>query len=261
MKETVVAIFAHPDDECLLAGGTLASLAAAGSEVHVLCLTHGEQGPIAEESDVRRETLGEVRAAELQCAAKELGLRQAVCLDFPDGELEWVDVDRLTRAVTRYLRSWQPALVITFGPEGWYWHPDHIVANGIVRRAVEGLAGTVLRPAVYWVSAPLGLMTELKVEMERRGLPAGFWGLSPDDFGVDDDAITHTVDVGAFVPVKLRALHCHRTQFVGDSIFRHLPHDLALRYLGREFFTCADVGNQSGHLSPPAATLSVRGGP
>ncbi|MBA3306600.1 MAG: PIG-L family deacetylase, partial [Thermoleophilaceae bacterium] len=90
MTASVVAVVAHPDDESLIAGGTLASAADAGTPTGAVSLTRGELGPIADPRLATRATLGDVREAELEAAAAVLGLSWTACLDLPDGELPWV---------------------------------------------------------------------------------------------------------------------------------------------------------------------------
>src|SRR5947207_12819296 len=90
---TVLAIFAHPDDESLACGGTLARLADAGARVIILCASHGELGGMS--GPVKDEGLGRTRARELQAAAAALGIRELIILDHPDGALRWVDVPEL----------------------------------------------------------------------------------------------------------------------------------------------------------------------
>src|SRR5438093_12942707 len=87
----IVAIFAHPDDESIVAGGTLAACAAAGVEIVIACMTRGEQGPIAHPEFATAETLGAVRETELRAAASVLGAGTVECLGYPDGELDWAD--------------------------------------------------------------------------------------------------------------------------------------------------------------------------
>src|SRR6058998_3196349 len=93
MAERVLAVFAHPDDESIVAGGTLAACAAAGAEVLVLCATRGEQGPIADTEIASRATLGAVRERELYAACYALGARGVECLKFSDGELDSVEAE------------------------------------------------------------------------------------------------------------------------------------------------------------------------
>src|SRR5947209_7033560 len=116
----VLAVFAHPDDECVLAGGTLAACAAARMDVRLLSLTAGEAGPIEEPALATRERLAAVRAEELRVAAVELGVSAVECLNLPDGELAWLAPEAVELLLLDRLRGHVPNIVITFGPEGWY---------------------------------------------------------------------------------------------------------------------------------------------
>src|SRR5436305_7516470 len=107
----VLGIFAHPDDESILVGGTLAACAAAGLEVAVLSLTRGERGGIADRSLATRQTLGARRELELNEAAQVLGVRGVECLSYSDGELSTTARDEILREVTRRLAGAAPSLV------------------------------------------------------------------------------------------------------------------------------------------------------
>jgi LmbE family N-acetylglucosaminyl deacetylase len=230
----VLAIFAHPDDESLLAGGTLAASAAAGLDVTIVSLTHGEAGPIGDRS-VGRERLGEVREQELRDAARELGAARARCLDYPDGQLDSQPERRVAGELAALIESSRPTIVLSFGSEGLYWHEDHIAVHSFVRAALE-LAGVEPPPELYEATVPKGRMSELAAAMTARGLPADVWGLAPDAFGAPRGAIDTVVDVGPFVEAKLRALRCHRTQLGPGQLLAELPDDLATRFLGTEYF-------------------------
>jgi LmbE family N-acetylglucosaminyl deacetylase len=232
----VLAIFAHPDDESLVAGGTLAACTAAGLDVVLLSVTRGEQGPISHPGLATRETLGAVREAELTAAASALGIRTVVCLDHPDGELGWANEREIGLELVRHIRLWQPEAVITFGPEGLYWHPDHIAVHRHVMAAVDAIAAEDLSPWVYHATLPKGRMAELVSAMAIHDLPAGLWNLQPDDFGVPISSITTVIDVRPFVRAKLRALRCHRTQLDQDHVFQRIPDHLAEGFLGTEYF-------------------------
>src|SRR5207253_7616462 len=103
--ERVVGIFAHPDDESILAGGTLAACAAAGAEVIILSMTRGEQGPIANPELATPETLGAVRETELRSAGRALGVPTIECLDYPDGELESADANEVVADLAQRLKD------------------------------------------------------------------------------------------------------------------------------------------------------------
>ena len=94
---TILAVFAHPDDESLACGGTLARAADAGAKVVLLCATRGESGSISDPALVPDGDLGRVRARELAEAAAILGLSEVIVLDHPDGDLRWADVPDAAR--------------------------------------------------------------------------------------------------------------------------------------------------------------------
>jgi len=267
----VVGIFAHPDDESILAGGTLAACAAAGLEVVIVCLTRGEAGPIAHPDLATRQTLGAVREAELRAAADALGVQAVECLGYPDGGLPWVEAGKVEADLARRLRHWRPEAVMTFGPEGLYGHPDHVAVYRRTMAVVDALAGKPddrngpWRPWVYQATWPQGRMAELVSAVAARGLPAHLWGLHPDDFGAPPSLITTVLDVRRFVGPKLRALRSHRTQLAPEHLFGVVPEDLAAEFLGREYFVrvrpLATPGDWLAEAVGGAAATGARGRP
>src|SRR5262249_1712800 len=157
----LLAIFAHPDDESLVAGGTLAACAAAGVAVQIVCGTHRGQGPIAPPPLATPGSLGAGRAAELRTAADALGVGGVECLDYPDGALRWSDPDRLRDDLAGRVRAGRPDAVITFGPEGLYWHRDHIAVHRATTAALDTLAGNGYAPWLYLATWPHGLAESL----------------------------------------------------------------------------------------------------
>ncbi|HET7432519.1 MAG TPA: PIG-L family deacetylase [Nocardioides sp.] len=131
----VLGIFAHPDDETLCAGGTFAKYADAGAEVRVVSLTKGEAGQIRDASAATRSTLASVREKELDAAGHELGLTEARCLDHPDGALSEIDGEVLVRLASELLLDLRPDVVVTFGPDGFSGHPDHVAVGAAVTEA------------------------------------------------------------------------------------------------------------------------------
>ena len=136
----ILAIFAHPDDEIFCAGGTLARHATQGAEIMVVSATQGEAGQIHDAGVATRRTLGRVRAQELQLSYERLGVQHAVCLDYGDGRLRDNDPLPLTKHLTQIIRSFRPEVVITFGPDGAYGHPDHVTISELTTQAFH-LAG------------------------------------------------------------------------------------------------------------------------
>jgi LmbE family N-acetylglucosaminyl deacetylase len=131
----VLAVFAHPDDETLCAGGTLAKYANAGAEVRVVSLTKGGTGQIRDAGAATRATLTAVREREFHAAGKHLGLTEARCLDYSDGELSDMDAQVLVDLASQLLDELDPDVVITFGPDGFSGHPDHVAVGAAVTAA------------------------------------------------------------------------------------------------------------------------------
>ena len=131
----VLGVFAHPDDETLCAGGTLAKYASAGADVRVVCLTKWGAGQILDASAATRATLTAARVRELQAAGKHLGLTEIRCLDYADGELAHIDRQSLVELSSELLGELDPDVVITFGPDGFSGHPDHVAVGAAVTAA------------------------------------------------------------------------------------------------------------------------------
>jgi LmbE family N-acetylglucosaminyl deacetylase len=130
---TLLCIIAHPDDETMLCGGTLAALAAHGLDIHVLCATRGEGGELGEPPVCTREELGRVREAEMRCACQKLGARQVTFLDYvdplvgPEDSLSPFTDDEgdLRDRLLAHMRGLCPDIVLTHGRDGEYGHPAH----------------------------------------------------------------------------------------------------------------------------------------
>lgn len=240
----ILAIFAHPDDESLACGGTLARLADAGARVSLLCATRGEAGERTAgcSEDI---ALGTLRRGELHEAAQHLGLDEVVLLDHPDGELNGVDEPLFRQEIVLTLRHMRPDIVITFAADGLYWHPDHIAVHERVTEAVESLGDAA--PALFYVVFPEGLMrTVVETAQANPSAPPNLslWSLDPDAFGAYSQPPTLVVDASAQVGRKLAALRCHRSQVGIQSPFLWLSPDDARRLLGPEYFVRAEVGRQ-----------------
>lgn len=234
--ERIFGIFAHPDDESILAGGTLAACAAAGVEVVLISVTSGELGLFAGQDLAAGETVGMRRESELREAARALGASEAFSLGRPDGELVWDPPGEIEAELANRIAWWRPQAVITFGPEGLYWHPDHIAVHNFTLKAVESAARGGFAPQVYYATFPIGRMKRLASAMKARGLSTELWGLDPEDFGAPEEEITTVLDVRGFLSQKLRALRCHSSQFADDNLFTNLPAELAQDFLGYEYF-------------------------
>ena len=138
----VLGIFAHPDDETVCAGGTLAKYASAGADVRVVSLTKGGAGQIRDANAATRSTLTAVREQELAAAGAELGLSATRCLDHPDGGLRSIDGQLLIAVASELLSELDPDVVITFGPDGVSGHPDHVAVGAAVTTACYEMRST-----------------------------------------------------------------------------------------------------------------------
>jgi len=127
MSPRLLCIFAHPDDEVFCSGGTIAKYVAIGAEVMVVSATKGDAGQIRDANIATRRTLGKVRESELFTSCKHLGAQSVQCLDYGDGTLKDLDINILVEHVVKIIRDFRPDVVVTFGPDGAYGHPDHIV--------------------------------------------------------------------------------------------------------------------------------------
>src|SRR5437667_11736528 len=136
---TILAVFAHPDDESLACGGTLARAADAGAHVVLLCASRGERGSTSDAALVPDGDLGRVRTGELREAAAILGIADVLIFDHPDGELRWTEALELHDEIVAAIGRWQPDAVVTFDEDGLYWHLDHIGVYERTLAAVQSL--------------------------------------------------------------------------------------------------------------------------
>jgi LmbE family N-acetylglucosaminyl deacetylase len=227
-RQKLMCVLAHPDDESLGTGGTLAKYSAEGVETYLVTATRGERGRFGDEKkSPGPEIVGKAREAELFAAAKVLGIREVRFLDYMDGDLDRANPVEAVARIVAHLRRVRPHVVITFGPEGAYGHPDHIaicqfttaavVCAADANYAASGAAHCVSKlyymawPADKWAAYQAALK-DLRATVdgvERRATPWPDW------------AVTTVIDTSAYWPTVWRAVSCHRTQM---SIFRRLEH-------------------------------------
>jgi LmbE family N-acetylglucosaminyl deacetylase len=240
MSRTVLAVVAHPDDESLACGGTLARLADAGLHVVVMCASHGECGS-ASGTD-RNDELGRARVAEMREAAAALGVAEVIMFDHPDGDLRWAHVSEFHAELVLFMRHHMPIAVITFGEDGLYWHLDHVGVYERTTTAVRSLGADA--PPLYYVTMPTGVMPSVVAVARARGWapPAtGFWSLAPEAFGIAAEPPTIVMDVSAWVPQKLAAIRAHRSQMGTGHPFEIVDPADAVRWLGVEHFHRAPI--------------------
>ncbi len=250
---SLLAVFAHPDDESLASGGLLACCAHLGATVTLLCATRGEHGQ--GEGD-----LGTIRAHELRAAARVLGIDAPVILGYEDGMLPWADRARLQSDIGTTIRRRRPEVVVTFDEDGLYGHPDHVAMYEDVTAAVAALGSTA--PALYYVTMPAGAMRAVVAHAVARVTTSPANGPSHAILGIDDaDAFgavapppSLILDVGPYAVRKLAALECHASQMHGCALLTVSDRDAA-RFLGTEHYRRADVGSHGDAFIEHLTTL------
>lgn len=207
----VLGIFAHPDDAEISCGATLAKLARAGREVHLLILTNGDRGSSDPELD--REELARIRALESEDAGRILGLSGVTVLDTHDGELE--NRPEVRSKVVRAIREVRPSTVISCDPTAWFFENPRSVLNsgpaGFYNHSDHRTAGVVALDSVYPGSGNPHYFAEHLAD----GLEA--WDVHDVWLGWTNDP-NHFEDVTGFVDVKVEALFAHASQVQGDGI-------------------------------------------
>jgi LmbE family N-acetylglucosaminyl deacetylase len=252
MKPGLLGVFAHPDDEGSCSA-CLARYAADGVRAYVACATRGDgvDAKISDPNLATRETLGQVRSAEMACACERLGINPPIFLDYQDGEVDKVPTEDAARALARLIRELQPLVVVTHDPEGGYGHPDHIAVSAFTTRAFD-LAGDgsldlglpAFAPAkLYYTAMPRSLLEQVPAFRDRR---ADIRGQQLGFRGVADETITTAVDISAWQQVKIEALSCHRTQFEFDpetkmpkTFVTSIPDEARQLLFGHERFVLA----------------------
>jgi len=191
VSSRILAIFAHPDDETFLAGGTLAKYAANGWEVFVLCATRGEAGRRGDFENLSAVEFALVRQGEMEAACGFLGVRKPVFLKCADQGLAKDCRDSAKAEIIRFIRELKPDVVITFGPDGISGHTDHVAISQIVTAAARD-AGI---RSLYYV-------------LRAESLPTCCKPPAP----VPSPPVTTIIDVSGFGERKLQAMRCYRSQ-------------------------------------------------
>ena len=218
MALRLMCVLAHPDDESLGTGGTLARYAAEGVETYLVTATRGEKGRFGDSGErPAPEVVGATREAELRAAAQELGIREVTILGFPDGGLDAVDPLQAQDVIVSHFRRIKPHVVITFGPEGAYGHPDHIAISQLTTAAAVRAAGEHAISKLYYIA--WGVATWGAYQAALKKLVTTVDGVEREVVPAPDWEITTRIDASAVWPTVLRAVQCHRTQV---SVFKKL---------------------------------------
>jgi N-acetyl-1-D-myo-inositol-2-amino-2-deoxy-alpha-D-glucopyranoside deacetylase len=262
-------VHAHPDDETIGSGTTMAHYAAAPStHVTLVTCTLGEEGEILlpEVSHLaadQEDRLGEHRMTELADAMAALGVtdwrllggphryRDSGMMGTPANERAdcfWrADLLEAAAHLVAVIREVRPQVLVTYDDFGGYGHPDHIQAHRVAMYAVALAEAPSFRPElgpahpvakVYWMAFPKGVLRAGIEALRAAGERTGFAAMDPDElpFGCDDDLVTTAIEGSAFYEAKLAAMRAHATQISMDSGFFALSNNVGSPAWSTEYF-------------------------
>jgi LmbE family N-acetylglucosaminyl deacetylase len=248
MTETplrLMAILAHPDDEALGFGGTLARYAAAGVETFLVTATRGERGWFgAPDLYPGPNALGQLREVELRRSAGILGIRQIDLLGYLDGDLDQADPVEAVARIVACLRRARPQVVVTFGLDGTYGHPDHIAISQLTSAALVAAAdpgyapetGSAHRVAKLYHFAARKRLLDLYEQIFGE-LVMEIDGVERRTVAVPDWMIAADINSAACWRQVWEAVRCHETQLPGLAGLLSLPDDVHERLWGEQTFT------------------------
>jgi len=257
----LLLVHAHPDDETINNGVTMAKYAASGAQVTLVTCTRGEEGEVlvtelANLASDKDDKLGEHREVELKDAMAQLGINDFRFLGAPNkkwrdsgmmgttqnerGDVFWqADLDEASYELVKIILEIKPQVLITYDEFGGYGHPDHIKAHRVAMRATELAAEQGWQISkIYWNTMPRSVIQMGIEKMKEVG--SDFFGAeSADDlpFAKPDELVTTVVNAPEYVPQKLEAMKAHATQISVDGPFFALSNNLGLSVWGDEYYT------------------------
>jgi N-acetyl-1-D-myo-inositol-2-amino-2-deoxy-alpha-D-glucopyranoside deacetylase len=266
----LLLVHAHPDDETINNGATMALYADLGAQVTLVTCTRGEEGEVlvpalAHLASGAEDGLGKHREIELANAMQALGITDYRFLGAPEKSFRdsgmmdtepnkrpdvfWqADLDTAAQILVKIIHEVRPHVLITYDEIGGYGHPDHIQAHRVAMRAVE-LADQWKVQKIYWNTMPKSVLAESMKKMKELG--SDFFGAeSVDDlpFAKDDKFVTTLIDGEKYVQNKLDAMKAHETQISTDGPFFALSNNLGLQIWGDEYYTLV-LGNKAEPLN------------
>jgi N-acetyl-1-D-myo-inositol-2-amino-2-deoxy-alpha-D-glucopyranoside deacetylase len=267
-----LAVHAHPDDESITTGATMAYYVSQGAQVTLITCTLGEEGEVlvpeyAQLEAAQADQLGGLRIGELDTAMRALGVTDHRYLGGPGrfrdsgmmgtpandhARAFWraasePDVfDAAVAAAVEVIREVRPQVMITYDDNGDYGHPDHIMAHRVATAAAEAAADPDYGDGEPWTVAKF-YWTAMPKSLLRKGFEAlagtdhAFEVANVEElpFGVDDELVTTAVDATGFGGQKMDALAAHRTQITVDGMFFALSNKLGREALAVEYFRLA----------------------
>ncbi len=224
MDRTMLSVWAHPDDEAFGPSGMVRKLHDEGVRNVVITATRGEQGNLGEPPIATRPTLADIRAQELQAACALIGVDRLELWSYPDGALSVVDTNELRDRIVEIFNQEKPHVVLTFGPDGIYGHPDHIAIHIAATQAFAqylALHSHEDPPRLYYVT--VGPSTE-KAENTAGSTEA------PAPLPA-----TARIDVSSYAEIKREALRAHATQHQDWGMFLDRDEWFKTVYLHRAY--------------------------
>jgi len=264
----LLLVHAHPDDECIPTGVTIAKYADEGAQVTVVTCTLGEVGEIVDPdltylSEQGENALGEHRRTEMEEAAKILGISDHRWLGGPgrwrdsgmvgtpendDPRCFWrADLAEATAALADVIRETRPQVVVTYDENGDYGHPDHIQAHRVTVAAIDAARPDWQVAKRYQTAFPKSVLRLGFDYFKAAGddFFAQFENADEMPFGVPDEIVTTRVKAPEQLERKFAAMRAHRSQIQADGVFFALPPEMAAVGMGEEFFVLRD-----GDLGP-----------
>jgi LmbE family N-acetylglucosaminyl deacetylase len=243
MIRKLLVIFAHPDDESMGMGGTLAKYAAQGVQTHYLCGSRGERGWFGpEEENPGLRALGQIREQELRTAVEVLGMTGLGFLNYVDGEIDQADHQEAIAQIVTHIRKIQPQVVVTFPPDGNYGHPDHMAIGQFTLAAIVCAADGSYQD-LQNLAAHRVLKLYYMVDSEDFvNLIAPFMG--DITFHVEDQVrgeiawkewmITTRIDMAEYCHIAWRAIQCHQSQLPSLGMLADMHEDAGVAVLAKQ---------------------------
>lgn len=230
---TILSVWAHPDDESYLCAGLMAQAIRAGHRVVCISATRGELGSSDEERWPPGPSLAEVRTKELAACLAEIGVTEHIWLDYPDGGCAGVDADEAIARLRNIADDIRPDTVLTFGPDGATYHPDHIAVSNWTTAAIAGTSARLHYASVtpQWQAAVDEFIDRSLVMMEDK----------PPLMHPADQLSIHTVLDDDLREMKYRAMLCQESQvgpileLAGPERFRYLLAEESFRDANAEW--------------------------
>ncbi len=276
MSHRMLVCLAHPDDEAFPVGGTLASYAAQGVDIRLVCSTLGEEGEIRQPGSATRETLPHVREKELKASCTALGLQAPLLFRHRDSGMQGdkanthpralinVPAERIVKPLVAEIRRFRPHVVLTFGPDGLYGHPDHIAMSDHTTAAFHLAANPDAFPQqladglqlhsparLFYSCRPRGFRMTQATLFRESGVDVPLPPPERRDDGVPPEEIHLHMDVSAHLEQKRASIRSHFTQLQVDSPYWRVPHEVLAATLGQEHFVRGYPSVQEGEVVSP----------